>query len=184
MDDPLPVEASTTEAPSSSPEVKSVTPGRAPGKGWNQPGWKGCTHQMPTGELCQTPVLQTGKDKGKFCLWHSKKYSKEKAIKGGERSHKKSYSHLNHLVDFDEPLDNLQDIKRLLGAMIAEMRMAGDPARDIAAVVSAFLKSYELIRDDEVKADLEEIKKRMGIVDGRGMVGEYGLEEDEAEPAS
>lgn len=61
-------------------------------------------------------------------------------------------------------LTSVEEAKRLLGILVAEMRNAKAAPKDIAAVVGAYLNAHQMLRDESAMAEIEEIKRRLNGV--------------------
>ncbi len=77
-----------------------------------------------------------------------------------------------------KPINSVEEVKKLLGVLITEMRAAQAAPKDIASVAGNFLNAHTLLRDEEALKDLEIIKRQLGIAPaGKGVFGEAEGEE-------
>lgn len=87
-----------------------------------------------------------------------------------------------------KPLTSVAEAKALLGVLVSEMRNNKAPAKDIAAVVGAYLNAHTLQRDESTIAKIDAIHeqmRQMKITAQRsvGITGEWPAEREAKEDA-
>lgn len=98
-----------------------------------------CTAKTKEGKRCQAPVL-AGKNK---CLWHSTRYSRELAGKGGRAGTRNG-----ELLASVDPPTNAAEVRDLLALQMIELRKGFLPATIASAsssMCNVYLKSTDMV---------------------------------------
>ena len=79
-----------------------------------------------------------------------------------------------------KPINSVEEVKKLLGVLITEMRAAQAAPKDIASVAASFLNAHTLLRDEATIAKIEAIHAQVEQMKlakvGRGTFGEFAPE--------
>src|SRR5690242_1053278 len=117
-----------------------------------------CEARRADGRRCRQ-VCRKGR---KLCGFHCKledepAYMSRIARLANEAREKKKAEHRAQR----KPINSVEEVKRLLGVLISEMRAAQAAPKDIASVAGAYLNAHTLVRDEETVAKIEEIHRQV-----------------------